>query len=79
MHVCKSEGQGIAPIYFAIFARFDRFFIAVSLLKISQISDNLSIKFAIVAMNIDNASMRFAFFHFFIANFQFEFNPEYHF
>ena len=41
------------------------FFIAVSSLKISQISDNLLMKFATVAMNIDNSWMAIAvFFHF---------------
>ena len=48
--------------------------IAVSLLKIILISDNLSIKFAIVAMNIDNSSMTIAFSYFFIADFLCELN-----
>ena len=45
------------------FSHFDRFFIAVSSLKKkSQISNNASIKFAILAMNIDNLSMVIAVF-----------------
>ena len=52
------------------------FFIAVSSLKTSQISDNPSIILANVAMNIDNSSMAIAVsFHFFIAKFQCELNP----
>ena len=51
------------------------FFMTVSSLKVSQNSDNLSIKFAIVAKNIDNSSMAIAAFHFFIAHFQCELHP----
>ena len=47
-----------------IFAHFDRFFIAVSLLKIRQISNNSSIKFAIVAMVIYYSLMVIAGFFF---------------
>ena len=39
-----------------------------------QISDNPSIKPDIVAKKVDNSSMAILFFHFFIANFQFELN-----
>ena len=47
-------------------------FVAVSSLKISQISDNLLMKFAIVAMNIDNSWMAIAvfFFHFLLLIFK---------
>ena len=60
--------SGSKPSQSTIFAHFDRYFIAVSSLQISQISLNLSIKIAIVAMNINNSSMGIAvFFHSFIA------------
>ena len=53
--------------------KFYRFFIIVSLLKISYHSNNLLRKFAVVAMKIDNSSMAM-FFSLFIANIQCELN-----
>ena len=48
------------PVAHYFFAYFDMFFIAVSSLKISQIGNHSSIKFAFVAMNINNSSMKIA-------------------
>ena len=58
---------GLNHCKITIFAQFDRFFIAFSSLKISQISSNLSIKFAIVATNIDNSWMAIAIFFTFLS------------
>ena len=72
IQVYKSESCEIDPQELTLFTHFDKNLIAVLSLKVSQVSDNLSIKITMVTMNIDNSLMAISVFV--VANFQSDFN-----
>ena len=73
----KLRVEGASPCSSLFLLILISFFIVVSSLKINQINDELSIKFASVTMNIGNSLKAVAvfFFNFFFASFQCELKP----